>query len=144
MVVDLRRSVISSLLCTRQKMVVPKSSLNPVHRVDLLGAMIGQESPPPLPRLGWGPDHDRRADQILEKVQGSFLAIAPTANWQGKIWPSENFIQLIADLTGPGGCLSGVPVAVFGGPGEREQAAPVLEAVPEASLLDLGSLLSSD
>lgn len=65
------------------------------------------------------------------------LAVGPTANWAGKTWPAENFAALIERLTGRGGILEGARVAIFGAPGEEEQAKPVLESLPEDRRIDV-------
>jgi ADP-heptose:LPS heptosyltransferase len=68
------------------------------------------------------------------------IALAPTANWTGKVWPAERFVALAQALReGP---MPGARIAVFAGPGdfERGLAAPVLEALPDA--VDLCGRLS--
>jgi ADP-heptose:LPS heptosyltransferase len=65
------------------------------------------------------------------------LAIGPTANWGAKQWPAERFAEAARRLTAPDGLLPGAAVAVFGGPGEREAAQPLLEALPEGQVIDL-------
>lgn len=139
--VDLRRSAILNIVRAGEKLTVPKPN-EPIHRVDLLGGMVGRRDNPPLPKLWWNAAHQKNADQLLSQGEGRgegvpVLAVGPTANWQGKIWPAENFIQVIEDLTGPNGALPGARVAIFGGPEERMQANPVLRAVPRERRLDL-------
>ena len=65
------------------------------------------------------------------------LAVGPTANWIGKTWRAERFVELIDRLTAPGGILPGARVAVFGRDDERPQALSVIEAIPEHRRLDL-------
>lgn len=134
--VDLRRSAILNLVRSGEKLTVPKPT-GPVHRVDLLGGMVGREANPPLPKLWWNPPHDQNAEKLLAGGEGPILAIGPTANWQGKIWPAEHFIQVIETLTASTGPLPNARVAIFGGPDERPQANPVLRAVPRERRLDL-------
>jgi ADP-heptose:LPS heptosyltransferase len=69
------------------------------------------------------------------------LALAPTANWGGKQWPAERFTALAERLTGRGAPLADARIAVFAGPGERDAALPVLEAVPRARRIDLAGTL---
>lgn len=134
--VDLRRSAILGLIRAGEKMTVPKAT-GAVHRVDLLGQMIGRSANPPLPKLWWNAPHDANAVKLLGDTAGPLLAIGPTANWQGKIWPAERFVELIETLTGPGGPMQDARVAVFGGPNERPQANPVLRAIPQDRRVDL-------
>lgn len=149
--VDLRRSAVLNLLRVGERIVVPKGK-GSEHRLSLLGRPIGRRDTPPLPRLWCLDAHTQAADQLLQKTEGPLLAIGPTANWQGKVWPAERFIEVLALLTAPGGPMAGARVAVLGGPGaqEREQAQPVLDAITpdrcidlvgKASLLTIGALL---
>ncbi|WP_420732140.1 glycosyltransferase family 9 protein [Hwanghaeella sp. 1Z406] len=134
--VDLRRSAILNALRAEEKLRVPKP-VQPIHRVDVLGSMVGRADNPPLPKMWWSPDHEERAAAKIGSGNGKILAIGPTANWQGKIWPADRFVSLIDALTGPSGPLPRAKVAVFGGPGERQQAMPVLQSVPEDRRIDL-------
>ena len=65
------------------------------------------------------------------------LVLAPTANWPGKCWPAERFASLAERLTGAGGALDGGRVAVCAAAWEREDAEPVLQAVPAERRVDL-------
>jgi ADP-heptose:LPS heptosyltransferase len=60
------------------------------------------------------------------------IGIGPTANWHGKAWTTENFAALFRALTD--GPLAGARVAVFAGPGPKEEAlaAPMRAALPGA------------
>lgn len=136
-VVDLRRSAISGLLPAKTRIVMPKANGETVHRVDLLARAVGREADPPLPYLWRRDAHERNADKILKDVGSPFLAVGPTANWPGKVWPAERFAETIETLTAPDGPLPGAPVAVFGGPDERLQANPVLRAIPRERRIDL-------
>jgi heptosyltransferase-3 len=134
--VDLRRSAITSFLRTGETLTPPKTKED-IHRVDLLARMVDREDDPPLPRLWWNPVHDRLAEKLLNGDATPFLAIGPTANWPGKVWPADRFVAVMETLTGPDGPLPGARVAVLGGPDERFQAAPVLRAVPRERRIDL-------
>jgi len=135
-VVDLRRSAIVNFLWAGRKLVVPKTD-QPVHRVDLLARMVARETDPPLPHLWWHDAHDKNAARLLDGAGAPILAIGPTANWQGKVWPAERFVEVIERLTAEDGTMPGAPVAVFGGPDERLQANPVLRAIPKERRIDL-------
>jgi ADP-heptose:LPS heptosyltransferase len=65
------------------------------------------------------------------------LAIGPAANWRGKQWRAERFAELALRLTAAGGLLPGFRVAVLAAPNEREQAEPLLEAIPVDRSIDL-------
>lgn len=135
MAVDLRRSVMLHLIFARDRRIVPKPDA-PMHRIKLLGRMVDREADPPAPTLWWRRPHDENAQSLLGD-DGPVLGIGPTANWQGKIWPAENFADLIGRLTAADGPFPAGKVAIFGGPDERLQANPVLHAVPPERRVDL-------
>ncbi len=88
------------------------------------------------PRIYTAPEHDAAAATLMPG-NGPVLAIAPLANWGGKVWPVDRFRSLVDDLTGPAGRLAGARVAVLSAPAEREAALAALSRVPEARRIDL-------
>ncbi len=134
LVVDLRASAISYLLPSRAR-IVYRPTHEPVHRVRQLGALVGRAANPPSPRL-WL-DHAALAEGArLVPAGGAVLAVGPTANWAGKQWPADSFVEAVARLTAPDGFLPGARVAVFGAPTERAGAEPVLATIPPERRLD--------
>jgi ADP-heptose:LPS heptosyltransferase len=129
LVVDLRRSAMAWLLWTRRRKLAPLGR-DGEHRVVSFARTCAFD-PPPAPTVWTSADDRARAARLLPG-EGPALAVAPTANWHGKIWPAERFAELVRRLTGAGGPLAGAQVLVAGGPGEAEQAGPVLDAVPAA------------
>jgi ADP-heptose:LPS heptosyltransferase len=91
---------------------------------------------PPSPRLWVSDEHAAQASRLVPD-DGPVLALAPTANWAGKIWPAENFIAMAERLTTPGGILPNARIAVFGAADERAIAQPVIDALPEDRCIDL-------
>jgi heptosyltransferase-3 len=134
-VVDLRRSALSYLLWAGARLVVRKPDA-PIHRVRLLGELVGRADNPPTPHLWTLQPHRDNAARLLP-ADRPVLALGPTANWPGKVWPAERFAETARRLTAPDGPLPGAAVAVFGGPAERLQAAPVLREIPRADRIDL-------
>ncbi len=134
-VVDLRRSLIRWTLRARDRRAMPKA--NPaMHRVRLIAATFGLESDPPSPTLWTRPDDEEKARCLIP--DGSpVLAIAPAANWRGKQWRAERFAALVVRLTATDGLLPEARVAVFAADNERDQATPVLDAVPQHRRIDL-------
>ncbi len=57
-------------------------------------------------------DHARAA--VLLPPGGPIVALGPTANWAGKVWPAERFVALFHALES---LLPGARAAVFAGPG---------------------------
>lgn len=134
LVVDLRRTALSwFLLCKRR--LIPGRNRPGVHRVRQLADAFALEAPPP-PRV-WTSPEQRDAAARLVPGGAPVLAIAPTANWPGKVWPAEGFVELIRRLTLDGGILPDARVAIFSAPAEREAALEVLESVPAGRRIDL-------
>jgi heptosyltransferase III len=133
LVVDLRGSALAWMLRAGERRVMAKGSEGE-HRVRQLGRLFGLD-PPPGPRLWTAPAYDRAAAALIPA--GPVLAIGPAANWRGKQWRAERFAELARRLTGIGGLLPGVRVAVLAAGHERGQAQPLLEAIPEDRRIDL-------
>lgn len=135
LVVDLRASAFAWTVLTRRRLVFrPRRA--PVHRVSQLGGLIGRGENPPAPRL-WLDDAARAEAEKRIPLGAPVLAVGPTANWAGKQWPAENFVEVIERLTNNGGILPGARVAVFGSAAEREVALPVLQTIPAERRIDL-------
>lgn len=135
-IIDLRGSGLAYCLLAGNRRVAGRGD-ETAHRLDQWAQGLGLgEIPNPL--LWTSVDHDRRALDLLGKGP-PVIAIAPTANWRGKLWPTRNFIELIQRLTGPNGILPGARVAVIAGPGERERtvAEPVLISIPVERRVDV-------
>ncbi|MBU6448937.1 MAG: glycosyltransferase family 9 protein [Rhodospirillales bacterium] len=126
-VVDVRGSGISLFLAARKRHIL-KGGRRPGRRYAQLGAALGF-APPPLPVAWTAPEDDAKAAALLGN--GPIIALAPTANWDGKVWPAQRFIDLFYELRAK---LPGARAVVFGGPGAAEArlAAPVLAALPDA------------
>jgi heptosyltransferase-3 len=127
LVIDIRGSALSYLVPTRRRAVFGRLS---GPKIAQLGSILGL-SPPPLP-VAWIAQADRdKANECL-RTDRPIIVLAPTANWQPKLWPTERFAEAFTRLA-----ASAIPNAlpvVLGGPGpaERAMAAPLLAALPEA------------
>lgn len=135
LVVDLRASALAWLLPTRRRLVF-RPSHDPVHRVRQIAALVGRADDPPAPRL-WASAEDAARAAVLVPGGRPVLAVGPTANWGGKQWPAERFIEAIARLTAADGILPGAAVAVVAAPNERPAAEPVLASLPADRRIDL-------
>ncbi len=127
LVVDIRASALSWLVPARRRAVMRRST---GHRTAQLAAVLGLV-PPPLPVV-WTAPADRARAAALLPPGPPVLALGPTANWRGKVWPPDRFVALARHLLA--GPLAGARIAVLAGPGaeERSLAAPVLAALPAA------------
>jgi heptosyltransferase-3 len=133
LVVDLRGSGLAWLLA-RERRVTAKGDQNE-HRVRQLARLFDLD-PPPSPRLWLSPAHERAAEKLIP-AGPPVLAIGPAANWRGKQWRGERFAELARRLTAADGLLPGARVAVLAAAHEREQAQPLLAAIPSLRLIDL-------
>lgn len=142
MAIDLRGSALPYFLFAGERHVL-RPSKEPVHRVRHIGALLGLREPP-SPRIAVAESHRAEARRLLPPG-APVLALGPTANWGGKMWPADRFAALAARLTAKGAILGGARVAVFGAPNERGLAAPLLAALPPDARIDLvgrGDLLT--
>jgi ADP-heptose:LPS heptosyltransferase len=138
-VIDIRGSVLGWTVRTRRRAVMrPPPPGAPVHKTVQLAGVLRLD-PPPLP-VAWTAAEDRAKAAELLPAGRPVVALGPTANWGGKIWPAERFVALFRALEA--GPLPRAVPAVFAGPGDAERALaePVLAALPGA--IDLAGRLS--
>jgi ADP-heptose:LPS heptosyltransferase len=131
LVVDIRASAIAYLVPARRRAVRrQRPELRALPKTAQLASILGLD-PPPLP-VAWTAPEDRARAAALLPPGPPVIALAPTANWTGKVWPAERFVALFHALAQS--ALPGARAAVFAGPGEHERAlaAPVLAALPGA------------
>lgn len=129
-IIDLRRSALAYLLFAGRRYVIPKPRRE-MHRVELLATTIpgsGNSMPPAL----WP---DNVGTELAE--YSPIVAIGPAANWVGKQWRGDRFAALAQRLVADDGPFPGGRIAVFAATSERNQADPVLTAIPEERVLDL-------
>ena len=133
LVVDLRSSGLAWFLrAGRRRILTPIKTDE--HRVTRMSKVLGGGVF--APRIFPSEAALHEAARLLPEP-GRALAFAPTANWQGKQWPIERFVAVAKALTAPGARFAQAPVLVLGGPGEREAAQPLLDALPPARRIDL-------
>ena len=65
------------------------------------------------------------------------IALAPTANWGGKQWPAENFIEFISSVSGEKGRIKNSIVAIFGLESENHMIRPLLEYLKNIDHINL-------
>ncbi|MEX2642953.1 MAG: glycosyltransferase family 9 protein [Acetobacterales bacterium] len=131
-VVDLRRSMLRHLLLAEERFGLPADGAG-THRVPLISRTL--LLPPQPPVLWTGPAHEREAGRMIGG-EPPFIAIAPTANWRGKMWPAERFVEAAERLTAPGAAFAGHRVLVTAAAPERGLAQPVLSALPPGQSID--------
>ena len=134
--VDLRGSAVTLLLPARRRAIM-RGGRRPGHRLTHLAGTLGLAKPP-LPVAWSGPAEP--APVPAPGPPGSpVIAMGPTANWSGKVWPADRFASLFKAIED---ILPGARAAIFAGPGEAERAMaqPLLDALPGA--IDLAGCLS--
>ncbi|MGE0094328.1 MAG: glycosyltransferase family 9 protein [Alphaproteobacteria bacterium] len=135
-IVDLRGSAIAYLLPAAHRYVKRPSKGQGLHVVQQLARTLGLEANPPDPRLWTAPEHWQVAEHLIP-AGGPVLGLGPAANWRGKEWPAEKFIELMRRLTAPSGVLPHARVAVFGAEEDRPRTDPVLAALASDRRIDL-------
>lgn len=135
-VVDLRDSIVSRSVRARKRYIFTNAYKMKDSKVIQNGALLGLD-PPPGPRLWFSTAQEKRALELIPDGDVPVLGVGPTANWIGKTWPPERFIEIVRWMTDEGGLMPGARVAVFAAPGEEKNAREVLASVPEERRLDI-------
>lgn len=133
-VVDLRNSAVSRLIRADKRYIFGRHIDETKHKVEQ-NAQVMRLSDIPAPGLYFTQEQNGFADSLIGG-QGPVLGVGPAANWAGKTWPADRFIEVVQWITAPDGLMPGARVAVFAAPGEEAQARPVLESVPPERRID--------
>ncbi len=133
-IIDLRNGPITYLLPTLRGTHMHRDDKTR-HRVELFSQLL-KITPPRGPVL-WCNEAQEKTAQALLPEDEKILAIGPTANWRGKTWRAENFLQLVERLTAADGPMNGYKVALFGHISERDQAKPLIDGLSESKKIDL-------
>ncbi len=141
-IVDLRTDFLPWLLRARRRSARWQARPRGPHAAEQHHAVVrrvlpGRDATIP-PAVLWHAEGDRAtADRLLGKLPGDrWLALAPGANWPGKIWPVERFVELVASLDNR---FDGV--VILGAHADREVAAS-LAAQSALPALDLAGRTS--
>lgn len=125
LVIDLRGSGLSLFLPALRRRIL-RGGRRPGARIGHLAGLF-QDDVTLIPQTWSRPEQTRLAAEILPPTR-RYGAIAPTANWEGKIWPATNFIAVARRMR-----TQGLTPVIFYGPGDEEKALarPVLEALAQ-------------
>jgi len=134
MVIDLRDSAVSRLIFSREKHIFSRHIDKAQHKVRQNADVMGLADVP-APKMWFTKDQMTGAQKVIASGD-AILAVGPTANWAGKTWPAERFIEIIEFMTAKGGFMENARVAVFGAPGEEEDAQRVLSSVAVDRVID--------
>jgi len=136
MVVDLRNSAVSRLIPAKKRFIFGAHVNKNMHKVEQAAAVM-KLTVPPAPQLYFTQEQEEFADKLMGAGDGRMvLGVGPSANWIGKTWPAQHFIEVINFLTSKDGPMPSARVAVFAAPGEESQARPVLESIPPEKRID--------
>lgn len=136
-VIDLRNSAVSRLVRAKKRSIFGPHIDKTQHKVLQNAAVIGV-TPAPEPKLWFTDAQQEKALALMGDAHGrKTIGVGPAANWQGKTWPAERFIEILSGLVGKGGAYQGARIAVFGAPGEEDVCQQVLSAFPAEDTLDL-------
>ncbi len=133
-VIDMRGTGISFFLWAGRRLVAISKDKK-VHRVVELSRVLDSVEPP-SPVVWTDKSHETKAAELLP-AGNKVLAVGPAANWSGKQWPAERFIELIKNLTSDAGILPGARLAVLAAPHERAQMESILSCLPKDRIIDL-------
>ncbi len=134
-VVDLRNAPLSYAVLARHQTHLGRAGKQDIHRVRALGSVLKGDDTP-SPHLWTLPAHEAHGARLIPGA-APVLALGPTANWGGKIWPPERFVELALRLSAPDGILPGARIAVIAHTSEAALARPVLDALPKNRTIDL-------
>ncbi len=137
LVVDLRNSAVSRLVFANKRRIFGKYVDKTAHKVLQNAQVMGLRDHPPAPVLHFTPDQIQKVQNIIgPKTSQGLIGIGPAANWIGKTWPVERFIEIVQRLIVDGGAFEGSQVAVFGAPGEEEVCYQLYESLPDGQRID--------
>ncbi len=136
MIVDLRGSAVTYLVCAKKRHVWHKKGKENLHKVEQIARILKIQDTP-SPTLYFSTEQKEQAQKLLNKQKEEFiLAVGPAANWIGKTWHTERFIELIKRLRSNDTVFKDCRVAIFAAPGEESLAQPVLESIELEKRID--------
>lgn len=134
-VVDLRNSAVSRLVRSRHKYIYGSYVDKATHKVEQNASVMKLQTPPE-PKLWFTTAQEEKAQGHIPDG-APVLGVGPTANWIGKTWPADRFIEVIEWMTAADGLMPDARVAVFAAPGEEEVARKVLASIPASRAIDV-------
>ena len=93
-IIDLRGTLISFFLFGDNKKIFKKNKTENLHKVEEISRQITGEIINPSIKF------NLKNNKILSKFgKKKMIAICPTANWNAKIWPQDNYLDMINKLS---------------------------------------------
>lgn len=134
-VVDLRNSLVSRVIPAKARYIHGGHIDEKIHKVDQNAHVMKLESSP-APRLWLTAEQKAEAEKIIP-AGSPVIGVGPTANWIGKTWPADRFIEVIKTITAADGRYPEARVAIFAAPGEETAAYEVLRSIPKDRQIDV-------
>lgn len=134
-VVDLRNSAVSRMMHAKERYIFGSYVDKSKHKVEQ-NASVLKLAGPPAPKLWFSEAQIQKAKELIPDGE-PVLGVGPTANWIGKTWPADRFIEIVKWLTEEGGLMADARIAVFAAPGEEPAAREVLASIPQDRAIDL-------
>lgn len=135
-VIDLRNSAVSRLVRSKKRYIYGSYVDKTQHKVIQNASVMKLKDNAPSPQLWFTEKQKVDARKIIPDGE-PVLGVGPTANWIGKTWPEDRFIDVVQWITRPEGLMPNVKVAVFAAPGEEDAARIVLESIPKDKQIDV-------
>lgn len=140
-VIDLRGSAVSHLIFAKKKFIWnskykkadPVSNIRP-HKIEQLQRLLKTQETLHT-KLYFKPELNQYATEQLQGCD-KVIAVAPSANWLGKIWHHNRVIELIKRIKKEIQGFDNAHVAVFAAPGEEHFANPVLDSIEDSKRLN--------
>lgn len=138
MVIDLRNSAVSRIIPAKQRYIFGRHIDKSRHKVEQNAQVMGLplDHPPP-PNLWFTEQQAKAARKLIGRHDVPVIAIGPTANWRAKTWPAARFIELTQWLLSDASPYPKCKIAIFGAPGEEDDAYKVLNALPTERRIDV-------
>lgn len=131
-VIDLRGSVVSYGLKAHRRSIWKQKNNDTRHKVEQITSLL--KLPVTAPALWFNQGQTAVANNLLKGEEISYLAIAPAANWIGKQWPIEHFLEIAERF------YNQFPLAkliLIAAPHERQIVQPLIDKIPSDKLINL-------
>ncbi len=135
-VIDLRDSIVSRAIFAKKRYIFGSQIDKNKHKVEQFAELMQLRSLP-TPKIWYTGKQIDTARTFISEHRKPVIAVGPTANWIGKTWPVENFIQITEWLRSDKGFFPDAHVVVLAAPGEEKNAVELLKTIPQNRRIDV-------
>ena len=132
-VIDLRGSIISHILFTREKYIYKSLDKN-IHRLDELASLMKTKNLP-SPSFPISIDNLSKAKKELSKLN-NIIAIGGSANWPAKVWPAKKFGELINILLKDKNFKKNTSIVFFGSSRDIQDTRKIINYVKTKNVIN--------